>query len=53
LKRLDRCIEKHPVEAAVTVTDVIPMMLAEGVHGHTPLFLMGYQGRSPWLGAAG
>ena len=34
LKGLDGRIEKHPVEAAIMETDVIFMVLIEGVHGY-------------------
>jgi four helix bundle protein len=34
LKRLNGRIEKHPVEAAIMETDVILMVLIEGVHGY-------------------
>jgi len=45
LKRLDGCIEKHPVEAAVTETDVILMVLIEGVHGRIPPMVWQLSGR--------
>jgi four helix bundle protein len=45
LKRLDRRIEKHPVKAAIMETDVILMVLIEGVHGRIPPMVWQLSGR--------
>jgi hypothetical protein len=39
LERLDGGIEKHPIEAAIMESDVILMVLKEGVHGNPPRWL--------------